>query len=62
MAQHEEDARQEIQESRCSLYDDATRREHIVRAVEHLEATHRDGEGDYRRQIDRLKEDWNLND
>jgi hypothetical protein len=60
MARHEEDARQEIHESRCGLYDDATRREHVVRAVEHLEAAHRAGEGDYRRQIEVLREDWHL--
>lgn len=57
---HEDRARSAIRESRCSLYDDAARREHVRRAVEHLERAQRAGEGDYGRQIDRLRQDYDL--
>jgi hypothetical protein len=57
---HEDRARLEIRESRCSLYDDEARRRHIAEAVKHLEAAQQAGEGDYRRQIKLLRQDYGL--
>lgn len=57
---HEDRARAEIRESRSGLLDDEARREHALRAAEHLERAQRAGEGDYRRQIGRLREDYGL--